>query len=72
MNLGGFEGSGCDLFTFSSRNCFEGLMKTVEILLSHDIIPLGREPDPGPTDYDAGVLTNQPRLSVISFVNKIP
>jgi hypothetical protein len=43
--------------------CLEGLMKTM-INLSHDSQPPGRDLNPGPSDYEAGVLSIPPRRSV--------
>jgi hypothetical protein len=54
---------------FILQKSFEESMKPVETL-SQDM-PLGREPNAGPTDYDAAVLTTQPRLLIITSVNKI-
>jgi hypothetical protein len=56
MNL---EGSGMALFKVLSRHSSGGTEENHEKPRS-----LGKDLNPGPTEYDAGVLTTRPRRSV--------
>jgi hypothetical protein len=57
------EGSGRGHLRYYPDICLEGLGKTTKNL-NHESRSPGRHSNPGPPEYEAGVLTSQPRRSV--------